>query len=127
MAKSHSTCTCIKSSKEYCMLCVKDIARLYKCLHVMTIWEKLYFTILNYALDYTLHPKLSDCTIYTLNYYTLHPGVIFVVIFNKILLHVTSTYFLLRWKKVKHIDPKTHTHTLTSLTNFIFQKQVKTV
>ena len=29
-----------------------------------------------------------------------------------------------------HIDPKTHTHThtqKTSLTNFIFQKQVKTV
>ena len=29
-------------------------------------------------------------------------------------------------KNVKHIDPKTHTHT-TRLTNFIFQKQVKTV
>ena len=28
----------------------------------------------------------------------------------------------------KHFDPKTHTHThKTSLTNFIFQKQVKTV
>ena len=30
-------------------------------------------------------------------------------------------------KNVMHIDPKTYTHTLTSLTNFIFQKQVKTV
>ena len=32
-------------------------------------------------------------------------------------------------KNVKHIDPKhTHTHThTTSLTNFIFQKQVKIV
>ena len=31
-------------------------------------------------------------------------------------------------EKCKHIDPKTHTHThTTSLTNFIFQKQVKTV
>ena len=30
-------------------------------------------------------------------------------------------------KKIKHLDPKhTHTHT-QSLTNFIFQKQVKTV
>ena len=29
-------------------------------------------------------------------------------------------------KNVKHIDPKTHTHK-TSLTNFIFQKQVKTI
>ena len=37
MAKSHCTCTCIKSSKEYCVLCVKNIARLHKCLHVMTI------------------------------------------------------------------------------------------
>ena len=37
MAKSYCTCTCIKSSKEYCMLCVKNITRLHKCLHVMTI------------------------------------------------------------------------------------------
>ena len=37
MAKSHCTCTCIKSSKGYCMLCMKNIARLHKCLHVMTI------------------------------------------------------------------------------------------
>ena len=37
MAKSHCTCTCIKSSKEYCVLCVKNIARLHECLHVMTI------------------------------------------------------------------------------------------
>ena len=37
MAKSHCTCTCIKSSKEYCLLCVKNIARLHKCIHVMTI------------------------------------------------------------------------------------------
>ena len=31
MAKSHYTCTCIKSSNEYCVLCVKNIARLHKC------------------------------------------------------------------------------------------------
>ena len=30
MAKSHCTCTCIKSSKEFCVLCVKNIARLHK-------------------------------------------------------------------------------------------------
>ena len=61
--------------------------------------RKLHFTTLNYPLDYTLHPKLSNCTLYTLNYHTyqaLHPGVIFTVIFNRILLHVTSTCFLLR-------------------------------
>ena len=34
----------------------------------------------------------------------------------------------LNQEKCRHIDPKTHTHTqTTSLTNFIFQKQVKTV
>ena len=40
----------------------------------------------------------------------------------------------LNMKNVKHIDFKTHTHThththtqRTSLTNFIFQKQVKTI
>ena len=37
MAKSHYICTCIKNSKEYCVLCVKNIARLHKCIHVMTI------------------------------------------------------------------------------------------
>ena len=37
MAKSHCTYTCIKSSKEYCVLCVKNIVRLHKCPHVMTI------------------------------------------------------------------------------------------
>ena len=67
---------------------------------------KLHFTTLNYALDYTLHPKLYDCTLCTLNYYTyhaLHPDVIFAIIFNTILLHVTSTCFLLRWNKVKRL------------------------
>ena len=38
MAKSHCTCICIKSSKEFCM-CVKNIARLQMCQHVMTIWN----------------------------------------------------------------------------------------
>ena len=37
MAKSHCTCTCIKSNKEYYVLCVKNIARLHKCLHFITI------------------------------------------------------------------------------------------
>ena len=39
MAKSYCICTCIKNSKEYCVLCVKNIARLHKCIHVMTIWD----------------------------------------------------------------------------------------
>ena len=37
MAKSHCTCTCIKSRREFCMLCVENIARLHKYLNVMTI------------------------------------------------------------------------------------------
>ena len=37
MAKSHRTCTYIKSSKEFCVLCVKNIARLQMCQHVMMI------------------------------------------------------------------------------------------
>ena len=51
---------------------------------------KLYFTTLNYALDYTLHPKLSDSTFCTLNYHTyhtLHPGVI-------LLLYLTESYYM---------------------------------
>ena len=37
MAKSHCIYACIKNSKEYCVLCVKNIARLHKCTHVMMI------------------------------------------------------------------------------------------
>ena len=82
---------------------------------------KLHFTTLNYALDYTLHPKLSDCTLCTLNYHTyhtLHFGVIFAVIFNRILLHVTSTCFLLRWNKVKRLKYPSLKSIKTKLKNF---------
>ena len=37
MVKSHCIYTCINSSKEYCMLYVKNITRLHKCVHVMAI------------------------------------------------------------------------------------------
>ena len=50
------------------------------------IWRKLYHTTLNYALDYTLHHKLFDCTLCTINYHTyhaLHPDVIFAVILTE--------------------------------------------
>ena len=70
------------------------------------IWGKLHFTTLNYALYYTFHHKLSDCTLYTLKYHTyhaLHPDVIFDVIFNRIMLHVISICFLLRWNKVERL------------------------
>ena len=36
MAKSHCTCTCIKSSKEYCVLCVKP---LQDCVGVYKLWR----------------------------------------------------------------------------------------
>ena len=39
MAKSHCIYTYIKSSKEYCVLCVKNVVRLHKRLHVITIWD----------------------------------------------------------------------------------------
>ena len=71
-----------------------------------TFGGKLHFTILNYASDYTLHPKLFERTLCTLNYhtyYTLQPGVTFTVIFNGILLHMTSTCILLRWNKLKRL------------------------
>ena len=63
------------------------------------IWRKLYHTTLNYVLDYTLHHKLLNCTLCTINYHTyhtLHSSAIFAIIFNRILLHVTSTCFFLR-------------------------------
>ena len=59
-----------------------DYVVLWSSWYICFSLGKLHFTILNYAL-----------------YYTLHPGIIFVVIFNRFMLHVTSTCFLLRWKK----------------------------
>ena len=45
--------------------------------------------------------------------------------------HFNLSKTSLNQEKCKHKDPKTHTHThtqkKTNLTNFIFQKQVKTV
>ena len=44
--------------------------------------------------------------------------------------HFKLSKISLNTKNVKYINPKTHIHThtqKTSLTNFIFQKQVKTV
>ena len=73
---------------------------------VLSNKRKLHFTTINYVLNYTLHPKLSNCTLCTLNYHTyhtLHPGVIFAIIFNRIMLHVTNTCFLLRWNKVERL------------------------
>ena len=64
---------------------------------------KLHFTTLNYASDYILHLKLFECILCTLNYHTLHPSVTFAVIFNRILLHMTSTCILLRWNKLKRL------------------------
>ena len=76
------------------------------------IWRKLYHTTLNYALDYTLHHQLLNCILCTINYHTyhtLHSSAIFAIIFNRILLHVTSKCFFLRWNKVKilkHLSSK---------------------
>ena len=75
-------------------------------LNHLNFLKKLHFTTLNYALDYSLHHKQSDCTLCILNYHTyhtLHLDVIFAVIFNKILLHVTNMCFLLRWNNVKRL------------------------
>ena len=42
--------------------------------------------------------------------------------------HFKLSQTSLKKKNDKHKDPKTHTHThKTSLTNYIFQKQVKTI
>ena len=65
--------------------------------------RKLHFITQNYALDYTLHHKLSNCALCSLNHHTLYPGVIFSITFNRILVHVTITCFLLRWNKVKRL------------------------
>ena len=68
--------------------------------------RELHFTTLNYASDYTLHPKLFERTLCTPNYHpyhTLHPGVTFTLIFNGILLHMTNTCILFRWNKLKRM------------------------
>ena len=47
---------------------------------------KLYISILNYTIDYTLHPKLFESMFCTLNYdlcYTLHPNIKFALNFDR--------------------------------------------
>ena len=51
-----------------------------RCTHILL--RKLYFTTLNYTLNYTLHLKFFECMFCTLNYnfcYTLHSDIKFVV------------------------------------------------
>ena len=89
----------------------------------------MHFTTLNYALDYTLHPKLFKRILCILNYHTyyiLHPGIIFAVIFNGILLHMTSTCFL-QWNKLKKQKYPSSKSTKTKLNFFrIFLARVGT-
>ena len=56
------------------------------------ILVKITLYILNYTLDYTLHPKIFEHTFCILKYHTLHLDITFVVIFNGMLLHMISTY-----------------------------------
>ena len=66
---------------------------------------KLHFTTLNYASDYTLHPKLFECTVCTLNYdlcYILHPDISFTVKLDGNMKHV----YCLSRTNIK--DQKTH-------------------
>ena len=70
---------------------------------IIFIGEITLFTILNYAPDYTLHHKLFERTLCILNYHTLHLDVIFAIMFNEILLHVTSTCFLFMRNKLKRL------------------------
>jgi len=44
---------------------------------------KLHFTTLNYILNCTLHPKILECTLCTLNYHILHPHITFTVKLNR--------------------------------------------
>ena len=79
-----------------------------KNIYIFFLKGKLHFTTLNYASDYTLHHKLFECTVYTLNYdhcYTLHPNISFTVKFDTIIKRVTCTCVLLKWHKLKR--PKT--------------------
>ena len=68
------------------LLCCKESARKSGEIFLVHpsnfLLEKLHFIILNYALNYILHPKLFECIICILNYdycYTLHPIVSFTV------------------------------------------------
>ena len=53
----------------------------------------------NAPLNYTLHHKLFECTVYTLNYdhcYTLHPRVSFTVKLDGNIKHMTCICVLLK-------------------------------
>ena len=68
------------------------------------ISEKLHFTTLNYAPDYTFHSKLFKCTVCTQNYnhyYTLHPNASLTVKLDRNMKYATCTYISLKWHKLE--------------------------
>ena len=65
MAKSHLTCTYIKSSKEFA--CVKNITRLHKCLHVMMIWDMKKLIKLTHNHNYLMETITFEVHLITLS------------------------------------------------------------
>ena len=68
------------------------------------ISEKLHFTTINYAPDYTFHSKLFKCTVCTQNYnhyYTLHPNASLTVKLDRNMKYATCTYISLKWHKLE--------------------------
>ena len=85
-------------------------------------WGKLHITTRNYALNYILYPKLYECTLCTLNYYTyhtLHPSITFAVTFDRSLLRVTNICFLFRWNKLKS-QKHSCSKSIKTKTNFFY-------
>ena len=118
MAKSHCTCTCIKSSQEYCVLCVKNIARLHKCLHVITIWDMRKSLQLTHnhnclmgSITFEVHPITSHLVEDTL-------AIIYKAFWFFLLLFLLQSYF--SFKQTMHVHIRDRKEILNDVKQLTF-------
>ena len=87
-----------------------NILKLNPAIFIKLKNKKIKQHTLNYVPGYTLYPKLFECILCTLNYYTyntLHPDVTFAFMFNKMLVYMTNTCILLKCNKLKRLKHPT--------------------
>ena len=134
MAKSHCTCTCIKSSKEFCVLCVKYSKSIYVS-YIMTIWDMRKSNILTHNHNYLM----ETITLEVYHNTPTSPRNTLTTIFKSILIifvFIFFAYFLFEHIMHGHIrkkrntqlcKPKHHNFATLKHTNVIHDWQILVV
>ena len=134
MAKSHCTCTCIKSSKEFCVLCVKYSKSIYVS-YIMTIWDMRKSNILTHNHNYLMetitlevHHNTPTSPRNTLTTIFKSILIIFVFIFFAYFLFEHIMHGHIRKKRNTQLcKPKHHNFATLKHTNVIHDWQILVV